>query len=929
MDHLPIPDDVVSNPKAIVPYVCLKDYDGGLFLTYPTREGVAHALPPDGNIPGGSPYRQHERTYPTPKQEQEDFLQRWLCFGLVNEILDHRWRPDILIRPTQDNDGETKVVSTLGLVETLDSWIADIQTGNLKPRNTYEHVAECLRLTFATIHGAGPDFDPRVKISLASLGELFSLAANEAYRAQNNKCPNTFSPLLDLDHWKSTVLSSGWCPSQVEIMFDSSEFIQTLHFLTFLGQPNSDDCHWRCNSDRCLADQSNLTTYQTKHVTGCKCEQLSIDTKRLNEILEDGYLPLLRIQQGHTLNELSVELVSSHATSRYIALSHVWADGLGNPHENALPRCQLDFLRRTIKENYEDVLPEKFEGVLLWCDTLCCPVQPGKAKDIALAQMKQTYLKAARVLVLDASLAIQNIETMDLYEAGIRIFNSRWTRRLWTLQEGALAATDSRLSFWFKDRAISLSYLTQKISQLSTTNIGRKGVAIYILTRIANFSPVSYEVDGKQHRDLGSIEAGLRNRSVSVPSDEPLLIANLLDLDVVDILNGPCPLANCAGFGCDHSRIHRLWLLMPTIFQGIPKTILHRLGPRLSEPGFRWAPSTLLYQEPQNHWLQSRAPSKKTDTTTTNSIFTSRPSNSVSFMPLNSFPTLLSAFWKPVAVCLFHIRMSLQAGGWASAVLRSLRPTSLVTENMDRGIPTSRGLLVRFTGYSFSMARCPAGIPNDPWNLRRQEGQIYLRGVDATWYMIDRRLPAERDPFLSTRSLREIIEEEGGNLWVTHVESAFSNPQLVAKAKGGQQVADALLASLVSDENGIKYVQSKLHVKFAVAQFDVQKLLETAYQSAKQLLQDLAKIPRAVKPADDEDDIIDVNSPQNKPVRERLEQEIQRVAMRNASPDVAAATAEFSQHGMMLFQTLIAMMLVGGYGRLGTKTADSQQWCFD
>ena len=877
MDHLPIPDDVVPNPKAIVPYVCLKDYDGGPFLTYPIREGVAHALPPDGNIPGGSPYRQHERTYPTPKQEQEDFLQRWLCFGLVNELLDHQWRPDILIRPTED---ETKVVSTLGLVETLDWWVADIQRGNLKPRNTYEHVAECLRLTFATIHGAGPDFDPRVKISLASLGELFAIAANEAYRAQNNKCPSTFALLLDFDHWKSTVLSSGWCPSQVEIMFDRNTYIQTLHFLTFLGQPNSDDYHWRCKDGKCSANQSNLTAYQKKHVTGCNCEQLSIDTKRLNEILEDGYLPLLRIQQGHTLNELSVELVSSQATSRYIALSHVWADGLGNPHENALPRCQLDFLRRTIKEYYEDVLPEEFGGVLLWCDTLCCPVQPGKAKQIALVKMKQTYLKATRVLVLDASLAIQNIKTMDLYEACIKIFNSRWTRRLWTLQEGALAAPDSRLAFLFRDRAISLRYLTRKIVELSTTNIGRKGVAMNILARIASFSAVSYEVDGTQHVDLGSIEAGLQNRSVSDPSDEPLLIANLLDLDVGNILNGPCPVPNhqnCAGFGCDYSRIHRLWLLMPTAFQGIPKTILHRVGPRLSEAGFRWAPSTLLHKEPLNYMLQSRVQSKKTDTTTTNS-----------------------------------------------------RPTSLVTENMDRGIPDSRGLLVRFPGYSFSMARCPAGIPYNLWNVRQQEGGINLRGVDATWYMIDGRLPAGRDHSLSTKSLREIVEEEGGNLWVTHVESAFSKPQLVAQAKGGQQVTDALLVSLVSDENGIKYVRSRLHVNVAVVRIEMQKLFETAYQSAKQLPQDLAKILRATKPADDQDDIIDVNSPQNKPVLEWLEQEIQRVAWRNASPDLAAATAAFPQHGMMMmFQSLIAMMLVGGYGCLGTKTADSQQWCFD
>ena len=110
----------------------------------------------------------------------------------------------------------------------------------------------------------------------------------------------------------------------------------------------------------------------------------------------------------------------------------------------------------------------------------------------------------------------------------------------------------------------------------------------------------------------------------------------------------------------------------------------------------------------------------------------------------------------------------------------------------------------------------------------------------------------------------------------------------------------------------------------------MQKLFETAYQSAKQLPQDLAKILRAAKLKDDQDDTIDVNAPQNKPVLERLDQEIQRVAMRNASPDVAAATAAFPQHGMMeMFQSLIAMMLVGGYGCLGTKTADSQQWCFD
>ena len=695
----------------------------------------------------------------------------------------------------------------------------------------------------------------------------------------------------------------------------------------FLDPPESEDCHRRCNNDRCLAYQNDLTTYQTKHVTGCNCEQLSIDTKRLNEIVEDGSLPLLRIQEGHTLDELSLELVCSQPTSRYIALSHVWADGLGNPYKNALPRCQLEFLRRKIKDYYEDADPETFGGILLWCDVLCCPVEPGKAKDMVLKQMKTIYQEATRVLVLDASIRMYDFKTIDPDEACIRIINSGWTRRLWTLQEGALAANNSRLAFLFRDGAINLSYLRAKISPTSKMSICRRGLAENVLYQIISFASVSYEVEGQRHGDLGSVEAGLQHRSVSVPSDEPLLIANLLDLDVASILNGPCPLTNCANVGCDHSRIHRLWLLMPTAFQGIPRTILFRVGPRLSEPGYRWAPSTLLYIEPLNEALQSRVQSKDNDTSAIGA--TIRPPDSVVYMLPYLFRMLLSTLWKPVADFLSYLGVSVLAVSRASAIVRSLKPTNLVSESVDRGIPTGRGLLVRFTGHSLCMARCPPGIPKNPWNIRQQEDGINFRGVDGEWYMISRRLPAERDSFLSSKPLREIIEEEGGDLWITYVKSAFSNPVLVAQAKGGQQVTNGLLVQLISDEKGIKYVQSKLHINVAVVRTEMRKLFETAYQSAKQISRNLPRIIKATKCDEDKNRINGIHSPPNKLLLERLGQEIQRVATRNASPDVAAATTAFSENGFMLFQSVIAMMLAGEYGCLGARTAESQRWCFD
>lgn len=927
MDHLPTPKNVVIEERAVAPYVCLKHYDGGPFITYPIREGVTHALPPDGNVPGGSPYLQHERRYPTPKQEQEDFLQRWLFFGLSHEILGDRYRPEELVYTIETDGRETNLISTSGLVEALDKWIADIHAGAVNPRHTYEHIAECLRLAFATIRGAGPDFDQRIKVSLASVGELFTFATDKAYgfTPEDTRCPDIhFSRLIDYAYWKDQMLSSGWCPSQMDVIANTHPYLQTLHFLMFLGQPASGKPHLRCNSDRCLAYQNDMLTYQTKHVTGCKCEHISIDTKRLTEILQSGSVPLLRIHKGHTLNELSVELVPSLSTSHYIALSHVWADGLGNPYENALPRCQLVFLHQTINEYYAKVDPQATEKILLWCDTLCCPVDPGEAKNMALTHMKKVYMEATRVLVLDASLQMYDLKTMDTVEACIRILSSGWMRRLWTLQEGALPARNFRLSFLFKDEAINLHHFMHRLFQESS--ISQKGLEFDLKSRITHFASIPYEFEGDQREDLGTVEGGLLHRSVSVPSDEPLLIANLLDLDVSSILSGPCPLADCVNVGCDHSRIHRLWLLMPTAFRGIPRNILLRVGPRLGEPGFRWAPSTLLYNQSGNFVLYPRT-RVKVEVLHAPSEAMYGPQG-VMFSTLTPrFSVLLSIFWNPLASFLFYIRARLETVRWTPAVLRNPRRMRLVAKYTSRGIPTGRGLLVDFTGYSLSMVQCPPGIPSNPWNLIEHENSLYARGIDGTWYTITRRLPAEQDSFLSTKSLRAVVREEG-NLWVIHEESAFDIPERIAEAP---HVTIGLLVQLISDEEGIKYVQSKLHVAIGLARKSLQTLLEGAYQSAKHISRDLPAKQFAAKSNGEQsqNEADDVNPPQYISNREALEQEIHRVAIQNADQDVTAAAAIWVENAIAAFQELIAMMVLGRYSYLGPRTADEQKWCFD
>ena len=114
--------------------------------------------------------------------------------------------------------------------------------------------------------------------------------------------------------------------------------MQSLYFFTALSQSDLPRRHHLCDERKCIAYQSNLEKYTTQHCTNdCQCEELSVDVEVIDQTLIEGNLPLMRIIPGQTNTELRLEMVLSRPDSRYVALSHVWADGLGNPTANALP----------------------------------------------------------------------------------------------------------------------------------------------------------------------------------------------------------------------------------------------------------------------------------------------------------------------------------------------------------------------------------------------------------------------------------------------------------------------------------------------------------------------------------------------------------------------------------------------------------------
>ena len=128
----------------------------------------------------------------------------------------------------------------------------------------------------------------------------------------------------------------------------------------------------------------------------------------------------------------------------YVAISHVWADGLGNLSENAMPACQLAFLQRAVNEanGTQSSLVTPF-----WIDTLCVPVNDDIARRVAINRMASVYHDAEAVLVVDSSLLAQ-AQPRRPQETWLAIAQSIWQHRLWTYQESCLATT---LKFMFQD----------------------------------------------------------------------------------------------------------------------------------------------------------------------------------------------------------------------------------------------------------------------------------------------------------------------------------------------------------------------------------------------------------------------------------------------------------------------------------------------
>ena len=502
MEHLPKPVGQTASVFPAIPYLCQERYDGGPFLDYPHRLGLPK-LENDGTF-GLFPtlsLASHQFLAAAPSAELEPFLQNWLFFGLLNEVLGGLYRHEDFVTTSLDGESEKTIVTTANLIIRLQDWEAEITQDKDSLTAVYDHIATCLNLTFACLVIKYPTFDNDLKFHLASVAELLGYAASKACNVAWTDNPHR--SLISFDwssttngHFRESVLleRSHCCPSQMQML---NQYFKEPQALAFVASCFHDDGvesrHTSCDGNICRAGDSVTSGQVTRHVSDCcGCKSLHVDEDLLADCLRKGCLPLIRLEDSNS-GQMSIDVVASTDSTSYVALSHVWADGLGNPTATALPRCQLSRLKKlidTLDFKNLDVSghPTVAREMLLWCDTLCCPVNSEEAHDMALRQMYRTYDQASAVLVLDPNLISHRVGGMGIDEACVRIATSRWMTRLWTLQEGALPARKNKLWFQFRKTALPGRTLYDHLIKIKKSDIQRRGVVTSVMGRFHTFT---------------------------------------------------------------------------------------------------------------------------------------------------------------------------------------------------------------------------------------------------------------------------------------------------------------------------------------------------------------------------------------------------------------------------------------------------------
>ncbi|KAI7284694.1 hypothetical protein KC345_g2180 [Hortaea werneckii] len=559
MEHLLLPHNTTIPKDEKVPFIA-EVYDGGPFLTFPQRSDrfrdLYEEIEPTGRYRSFQPDLSSDQG-----GEVQVLIQTWLVLGLLHEVFGSCLTPEEekqegMVALLREEDVQTGQVflTTSRLSMLVGRWVHDHSAfhGTEDGRVLLEHLIQCLLTSHSFLIASRKRMGMQNAIlsSAACLGETLESVVLETLEKGTRSLPTFWGECYQRPGLEELMVQNGWCPADVATWLYAAEGVQTLFYITKLRQPLRKD-HGKCQgSDVCQAMQYDMSKGggMIHRCSDGTCGILEVDVEAMKTTFDNGTYGLLEFSTTEA-NELHLEVVPYRSTDAdtetdtpYVALSHVWAEGLGNPVANALPLCQLNHVYKCIEQLRQELGLQQ-RRLLVWLDTLCCTVSSPKHRNMCLQQMQQIYRNATAVLVLDAQLARFSALELGSVEICARLLFSTWMRRLWTLQEGALAR---RLWVQLADRPVSMEKVQEDVEKIFRNRFVHNQLTLML-----------------REPSLVDVHMAFRNRVVSVPSDEALCLS-------------------------------AFWSAMRHAERTVPSSLLFFNGPRHSQEGLRWAPMSFL-----------------------------------------------------------------------------------------------------------------------------------------------------------------------------------------------------------------------------------------------------------------------------------------------------------------------------------------------
>ncbi|KAK3631659.1 hypothetical protein LTR56_016766 [Elasticomyces elasticus] len=575
MDILPLPRNI-SGASDEFPYLCGGQevqscrYDRRSWLEYPDRMGWSKE-----DLYTANSDSQLVRT------TKQSFLQSWLFFGLLIDFLGQHVDQELFVESRSGG----MVVSWISVQQQLRLWARKVRSSNpqvnaaLKKR--LDRLSEDARYYVHTICNADARESPLaddVALSILLLASLLELTKASVKSAMPNPIRiQAQAPQALL----ATLSAQNWCPSDIYRMRSTLGSLWATYYLNLIGPNDPDMQHQGCDDRRCGAFAVS-EAYQHRHVAGCCCHNMMhADTEYTSTLILGNVIPLT-VARTPGVGRSRLETIACPKNGvPFIAISHVWSQGLGNPAGNYLPRCQVD----TIQQWCNELLVK--QDVPFWMDTLCIPrVDPAKRN--AIASMSEVYGAAAAVLVIDTGLLDIPMSASDT-ELIARIYSCGWLRRVWTLQEGVKAR---RLYFRVRDGFQNLEDLAQRISTRLRGNVDfdpSNQLAWEFLRPLVAFNGITSD-------NLGDALASIQFRDTTNAGDELVCIKGILgwaeEPVVRTAISGNPSTHNDQRTMDSLSSVQKFLLERPSL----PADILFFGGRKMDTPGWRWAPATLADQ---------------------------------------------------------------------------------------------------------------------------------------------------------------------------------------------------------------------------------------------------------------------------------------------------------------------------------------------